>query len=183
MDRSLYRGANFAVAADAGVAVVASPSRLVSVPLDGRPQTWAQPPESIRSPISMNWYAATTSACGRFVAFGGNHWHDEPNLLVVEAATGRLHLALDTRALGTSAPVRALAFHPARWLAVGFGDGQVRHLTLTGSVVAYRGIPGGLTALAFTPDGTALLVAGGGDRGIRRVELTARERDETSLPY
>jgi hypothetical protein len=176
VDESQYRGANFAVAARAGVAVVAAPGHLVAVPLDGRPPSWVQPPTSIRSPISISWYAAAVSACDRFVAFGGNHWHDEPNLLVIEAATGRMLLALNTRALGTTAPVRALAFHPARWLAVGFGDGQVRHLTLTGSVVAYRGLPGSLAALAFTPDGTGLLAAGTTDRGIRHIALTDHEQ-------
>jgi hypothetical protein len=170
---ALYQEPNLAVTA--AMAVVATCNRLIGLPLDGGLPHWTQPPREHPFHFVMHWYAAATSACGRLVAFGGSHWNDDPNLLVVEAATGRLLLARDTRSLGTAAPVRAIAFHPAGWLAVGFGDGQVRHLTLTGSMVAYRGIPGGLAALAFTPDGTALLVAGGTDRGLRRVELTPAE--------
>jgi hypothetical protein len=173
---TLYREANLTVAATGHYAVVASCNRLVGVPLAGGPPVWVEPPEGDGFHFVAHWYAAAASACGRFVAFGGNHWRDDPNLLVVEPATGRRVLALDTRSLGTPAAVRALAFHPTGWLAVGFGDGQVRHLTLAGSMLGYRGLPGSLSALAFTPAGDALVLGGASPRGLCRVALSAAEQ-------
>jgi hypothetical protein len=168
LDDTLYQEPNLAVAGGTGTVVVASCHHLTGLPLDGGEPRWVHPPTGT---FVSHWYAAASSTCGRLVAFGGNHWHDDPNLLVLDAADGTVWYALDTRSFGTRAPVRALAFHPDGWLAVGLGDGQVRHITLTGAVVAYRGIAGSLAALAFTPDGAALLVGGASLQGLRRIEL------------
>jgi hypothetical protein len=170
------------LAAVDGLAVVASCHRLIGVPLDGGPPRWVRPPEGDDFHFVGHWYASASSACGRFVAFGSNHWKDHPNLLVVEATTGQPLLAVDTRSFGTDAAVRALAFHPTGWLAVGLGDGQVRHVTLAGSVLAYRGLPGSLSTLAFTPGAEALLLGGASQRGLRRIELTPSERGPSGGP-
>jgi hypothetical protein len=171
---TIYMQANLAVVD--GFAVVVSCYRLIGVPLDGGPPRWVRPSEGDDFHFVGHWHASAASACGRFVAFGSNHWQDHPNLLVVEAATGRPLITLDTRSLGTQAAVRALAFHPTGWLAVGFGDGQVRHVTPAGSVLGYRALPGSLSAMAFTPDGEALILGGASQQGLRRVELTPAER-------
>ena len=173
LHQTIYQSSNLAVAQ--GVVVVASCYYLTGHPLSGG-APWVQPAGGKRFHFVAHWHAAATSACGRLVAFGANHWRDDPNLVVVEAATGRMCLSMNTRAWGTGALVRAVAFHPAGWLAVGFSDGQVRHVTLTGSVVGYRGMSSGLGGLAFTPDGAALIVAGTDPRGLRLVELTPEER-------
>jgi hypothetical protein len=170
LDETLYQTANLAVVA--GFAVVASCSRVVGLPVGGGPPAWYQPPIGHPHSFVSHWYAAAADPAGQLVAFGGNHWHDDPNLLILETATGVVRFAVNTTAFGTRAPVRALAFHPDGWLAAGFGDGQVRHVSLSGETVAYRGIPGSLAALAFTPDGSALLVAGASTNGLRRIELT-----------
>jgi WD40 repeat protein len=169
LDDTLYQEPNLAVAGGSGTVAVASCHHLTGLPLDGGEPRWVHPPNG---KFVGHWYAAAASHCGQLVAFGGSHWHDDPNLLVLDAADGTVRLALDTRSFGTRAPVRALAFHPDGWLAVGLGDGQVRQVTLGGAIVAYRGIAGSLAALAFTPDGSALLVGGASLQGLRRIELS-----------
>ncbi len=128
-------------------------------------------------PYDTHWHAAAASVCGRLVAVGGRCVRrTDPQLLQIrEVATGRLLAAFSGTALGTVSTVSALAFHPSGWLAVGFANGTIRHVTPGGSIRSYRCDDQGVRTLAFSPNG-AMLMAGGTWAGLRLVELLPDER-------
>ncbi|PKK14996.1 MAG: hypothetical protein BUE48_007570 [Thermomonospora sp. CIF 1] len=126
----------------------------------------------------MAAFASAPGPRGRLVVrIADNALPEDVNLTVLDTATGRVVLALDTRELGSDKAPNALCFHPSGWLAVGFGDGRVAHVTMTGSSTVYRAVSRAISALAFTSDGARLLVGGSDPRGLCAVELTAAERN------
>jgi len=194
---TLYQGAQLAVTGDGAVAIVHTSdygvySRLVGFSVATGELVWSQPALTEKKRLFREpCRAAATSPCGRLAAFASapgprgrlvvriadNALPEDVNLTVLDTATGRVVLALDTRELGSDKAPNALCFHPSGWLAVGFGDGRVAHVTMTGSSTVYRAVSRAISALAFTSDGARLLVGGSDPRGLCAVELTAAERN------
>lgn len=107
---------------------------------------------------------------------------DGDAILLVQLETGRILGRWSLTALGSTSYPYSAAFHPSGWLAVGFSSGDLLVLGLDGSARRFTAAKGSIGALAFTPDGNALLAAGATD-GVLRVPLTADERStEGSSP-
>ncbi|MGP3992118.1 WD40 repeat domain-containing protein [Streptomyces sp. 3N207] len=175
----VYVGAQLAVSGDGETAVACAGSRAMGFSLTTGEVRWVTPPSSKANwDFHTHWRAAAASPCGRLTAVCGGEFSSETlGLVLIDAVTGRLLLALNNTALGSSATPSALCFHPSGWLAVGFTDGKVTHLTPSGSATSpYRALSGAVHGMAFSPDGSTLLVGGSDKRGIRAVELSPTER-------
>jgi hypothetical protein len=176
--RQFYDRGLLTVTGDGATAFLNENGLRTAVSLDTGEVLWARStPASLTATAPIAW-AVAASACGRFVATGGDAAPEQPRVLDIrESTTGRVLAGFTGTALGGSGKVRSLAFHPSGWLAVGQSDGQARHVTPNGSTEWYRiDEPGSaITALAFTPDGTRLL-AGGASGRLFSVDLLEPER-------
>lgn len=175
----VYVGAQLAVSGDGETAVACAGTRAMGFSLTTGEVRWVTPPSSHANwDFHTHWRAAAASPCGRLTAACGGEFSSETlGLVLIDAVTGRLLLALNNAALGSSATPSALCFHPSGWLAVGFTDGKVTHVTPSASATSpYRALSGAVRGMAFSPDGSTLLVGGSDKRGVRAVELSPTER-------
>lgn len=182
LDGTGFRGTHLVLTGDGAVAVAylfdyGVYDRAVGFSVATGEMLWSQPPlTEERRLLRQSCRAAAVSRCGRLVAFAGSDLDENANLVVLDAATGRVLLALNTKGLGSDKAPNALCFHPTGWLAVGFGDGRVSHLSMTGSSTTYRAVSRAISALAVTADGARLLVGSGDPRGLCAVDLTPAEQ-------
>ncbi|MEO3874738.1 hypothetical protein ABGB18_38630 [Nonomuraea sp. B12E4] len=178
---TIFRFATLAVTGDGRRVIVASHARALGFSTATGDVIWSQPSPGDDHEFDQEWRAAAASRCGRLVALAGSDAQAEVNLVVLDTETGHVRLALNNRGFGSAKPPRAVCFHPSGWLAVGFGDGSVAHVSATGSAVRYRAMPRMVSALAFTADGATLLAGGSDTRGLRAIELTPEERYPTQV--
>jgi len=110
----------------------------------------------------------------------------DETLAVLADADGRLHVVGMPSAERRFASDRlrdgvdAVAWGRSGWVAVGLRDGQVGLLRWTGSALepyCWLRHPRAVSRLAFSPDGTRLLVQGRGELGLRLWDLTRMTAD------
>lgn len=139
--------------------------RTVAVRLSDRKTLWERPPA--KTVVEWSGYSLALDPTGAFLALGGISAHG-PDLLVLDAHSGaikahaRLCDMIERASVSTtrSSGVRALAFHPAGWLAAATNAGVLAELRDSGQVSAFRAATRSIEAIAFYDEGRSMVVGG-----------------------